>query len=257
MRRLSIAGATTHTDGHHVTVNGVGIDLQVHLVVEAMKGHHHNRSKEGQGTRTQQRTGLTALVHNVGNETDVDTVQEIAPGIVACLILITHTAQIDLTYTVLYQPINGLLNLALLEVPITGKVVKHAIGNDAQGNCLAHLGTNLHQAVHGIAQCRIATHQDDGLIAVVDEHAHQTLHAVTRFTLHKVILHLAQVKCSLHLLPALAVSSYAFLRAVEYAPTIVSHIYNLTIYNLQFILSFQGFSPLSPPSAAWRQSSEW
>ena len=102
-----------------------------------------------------------------------------------------HAPQIHLAHTVFDEPVNGLLNLTFLEVPVTRKVVQHAIGNHPQRDGLTLLTLHFHQTVHRIVEGRVTPHDDDGLVAVIDEHTREALHAVSGFALHKVILHLA------------------------------------------------------------------
>ena len=121
------------------------------------------------------------------------------------LVRITDATEVYLTHTMLDKPVDGLLQIAFLEVPIAGKVVHHTIGYHTQRNLVAHLLLHPHQTVHGIVQCRVATSDDNGAIAVMDEHVDQTLHTVSRLALYEVVLHLAVVEHLLNLLTLLAV----------------------------------------------------
>ena len=57
--------------------------------------------------------------------------------------------------------------VTLLKVPIACKIVEYTIGNDTQSYRIAHLFFFLHQTVDSIVQRRVATHDDNGFIAVM------------------------------------------------------------------------------------------
>ena len=173
---------------------------------------------------TQQRTRLPTQIHHVGNESYVDTVEEVAMAVFVFLIGITNTAQIDGTDTAFYQPVDGLFHIVVVEAPIACEVVHHTIGNNSQGNLVAHLFLFCHQAIDGIVQCRVATHDDDGLITIAYQHGYQTLYAVCRLTLNEVILHLALIEDSLDFLALLVTASFG---TIKDAPPFVRYFHCL------------------------------
>ena len=154
-------------------------------------------------------------------------------------IRITDTAEIHLTDTTCYQPIDGLFDIVLIELPETGKVIHHAIGDDTQRDALPHLLLLHHQTVCRIVECRVTAHDDDSLVTIGDHHLHQSFHTVGGLTLHEVIVHLALVENLLDLLPALALVTDACFGAIQDTPLCRFYchlmIYDFRIYNLRFV----------------------
>ena len=128
---------------------------------------------------------------------------------------ISDAPQVYLAHTVLDQPVYSILRLAFPEVPIAGKVVHHAVGYHTEGYLVAHLFLRLHQTVDGIVQRRVASHDDDGLVPVVNQHGNQALHTVHRLALHEVIRHVALVQ---HALQAFSLFVSVSLRTIQDAP---------------------------------------
>ena len=79
---------------------------------------------------------------------------------------IADAAQVDLADTPLDEPVDGLSDVILVKVPEPCKVVHHAIGYHTQRNLVTNLLLLHHQTVHSIIQCRVATYDDDGLVAI-------------------------------------------------------------------------------------------
>ena len=121
---------------------------------------------------------------------------------------IADAAQVHRADAMLHQPVDGLFGLVLIEVPEACEVVHHAVGNHAEGNLLADGLFLHHQTVHGIVQCRVATHDDDGLVAIGDHHLDETFHTVGCLTLYHIVLHPALVENLFYLLPTLAGAAY-------------------------------------------------
>ena len=134
------------------------------------------------------------------------------------LVVIVYAAHVDGPHAMFLEPVDGLFQIALLEVPIAGKVVDDTIGNDAQRNSVTHLFLFMHQAVYGIVQCRVTACHHDGFVAVMYQHGHQSFHAVQRLALHKVVQHLALVQ---HALKLLALLRFPSPWAIQDAPPII------------------------------------
>ena len=235
---LAVAEGVANADGHHLSLHLVGVDLQVHLVLQSLEDHQDEREEERQRARAEVVARLAAQVHDGCHESDVDAVQEVAAAMVALLADVANAAEVDLADAALLQPADGLLHVVLVELPEVRKVVHHAIGHHAQHNLLALLLVNLHEAVHGIVQCRVASHDDDGLIAVGDEHFHQAVYAARVLALHVVVVDALSLQAPLNLLPPfLRRTPIARLRTIEYSPLLFVHIvgqYRLFCKNNRF-----------------------
>ena len=139
--------------------------------------------------------------------------------VLALRVLITDTTQVNRPYPTLLKPFDGLFDPVFLETPETGEVVHDAIGYHAQCDTVAHSLLLCHQTVDGIVERRVATNDNDGLIAVADQHPHETFHTISRLALHKVILHLVLIKHLLDLLPTLTFVGDSCFRAIQDSPS--------------------------------------
>ena len=254
-RCLSIPWSTSHTHIHHLALHRIAIDANVHLIFHTMKYHEENGNDERERSRAQQRTCLTTQVHHVSYQPHVNTVQEIAVARLSILVCISDTSQVNFTDTMLHEPVNGLFQIAFLEVPITSKIVHYPVGNHTQGNLIAHLSLHLHQTVHCIVQGGVTSHYDDGFVTIVNKHIHQSLNAFRRFALYKVEIYFALVQQPLYLLTLL---TGICLRAIQDAPSSIRFAHKLVIINYDYSLPLIFLFPLlSPPSVARRQSNGW
>ena len=202
--RLPVSRAATDAHGHDLAVDDVAVDADIHLIFHAMENHEENRYNERQRARPQQRASLSAKVHHIGNESYVDTIQEIAMALLPLLIGISDTSQVDAAHAALYQPVDSLLQIALSEIPVACKIVHFAIGNDTQCYLVTLLTIYLHQTIDGIVECGVAAHDNNGFVAIVDEHSNQSFDTGTRFALYEIILHIAVVEHALYLVALLA-----------------------------------------------------
>lgn len=212
--RLTIAWAATDTDRHHLALNHVGIDLQLHLVLHPVEKHDEERGYKRQGTRAEESARLSAQIHDVCCHADIQTVQEIAVALVAIGIEIADTAKVHLADTTLHKPVDRLLDIVVIELPEAGEVVHDTIGDHAQGDAVSDGLLLHHQAVHRIVQGRVAAHDDDRLVAVADHHLHEPLDAVRRLTLHEIVIQATGIKHLLDLFPALALVGDACFRTI-------------------------------------------
>ena len=122
----------------------------------------------------------------------------------AFLIGIAHATKVDGAYTILFQPTDSLVKIAFTKVPIACKIVHQTVGNESQGNGVAHLFLYFHQTVYRIIECRVTTGNDNGLVAVVNQHIYQAFYAACSLALHKVVIHTMLIECTLNTFALLA-----------------------------------------------------
>ena len=164
---LSVAVSIAYADGHHRAVDLLIVHLQPHLVVMAVEEHEHQRREECQVTAAQHLASLSAQVHDVGGKADVHAVEEISADVPVVSAVVADAAQVNLPHSVTDEPVYGLRVVLLVEAPIAGEVVHHAVGYESQVYLLTDALLLVHEAVHGIVKCRVAAHDDDGRVAVV------------------------------------------------------------------------------------------
>ena len=187
IRSLSVAWTRTYAHGHHLAVDNVAVYLQFHLIFHTVEQHHKHRYNKRQRVRTKQAACLSAQVHYVGSQSDVYAVQKVAMTLCSLLVGIAYAAQVNLAYTALYKPVDGLLYVVAVKVPEFGKVVQHAVRYHSQRYLVAYRFLFHHQAVHSVVQSRVAAYYHNGLVAILNHHFHQSFHTFGRLALHKVI----------------------------------------------------------------------
>ena len=67
--------------------------------------------------------GLLPKIHYSRNQTDVDTIEEIAMTSLAVLVCVTDAAEINLPDPTFLQPCNGLFDIVLAQSPEMSEVV--------------------------------------------------------------------------------------------------------------------------------------
>jgi len=167
---LSVAEGIAHTHRHHLALYLVIIDTQTHLILQTLEYHEDKGEDERQGARTQELARLAAHIHDGGNKSHVDAVEEVAVASLAMPVAIVDATNVNPAHTALTEPVDSLLDLALTETPVMGKVIHRTIGDYTERDALAHLGVKLHQAVDGIVESRVATGDDDSAVTIVDHH---------------------------------------------------------------------------------------
>lgn len=133
--------------------------------------------------------GLPSQVHDGSDESDIDTVEEIATAFLPLLVHITDTTEVNLSDTTLLQRCHRLLDVTVAESPEVGKVVHQSVRNHAQCHLFSFFRIYLHQTVYGIIERRISTNDDNGLITIVDKHSDESFYALLILALHKVVIH--------------------------------------------------------------------
>ena len=93
------------------------------------------------------------------------------------------------------------LFIVIAHVPVVGKVIADAVGDDAQADVFLVRSIGVHNAVDSIVQGAVATHDDDGMVAVVGQNAGQTFHRAEPFGLYVVISHVPAVHVFLDFFP--------------------------------------------------------
>ena len=76
--------------------------------------------------------GFSSQVHDGGDESDIDTVEEIATAFLPLLIHIADTTEVNLSDTTFFQRRHRLLDIAVAESPEVGKVVHQSVRNNTQ-----------------------------------------------------------------------------------------------------------------------------
>src|SRR5574344_2990160 len=121
-------------------------------------------------------TGLAAKIHNRRNQTYVDAIQEVAVTFHVFLVRIVNAPDVNFPDSVSDQSVDGAPHVAFVIIPIFGIIVEHAVGNDTDADGVTQRFLYFHQAVHGVIESGVTTHNHNSLITVVDQHSHQPLH---------------------------------------------------------------------------------
>ena len=164
--------------------------------------------------------GFSSQVHDGGDESDIDTVEEIATAFLPLLVHIADTTEVNLSDTTFFQRRHRLLDIAVAEPPEVGKVVHQSVRNNTQCHLFSFFRIYLHQTVYGIIERRISTNNDNGLITIVDKHSDEPFYALLILALHKVVIHALLLEHLLYFFPAL-VTSPASSRAIKQPPFIL------------------------------------
>ena len=130
--RLAIPQRVAHAYGHHLALDDVGVDLQMHFIIQSLKNQQDERKQERQRPRAKKAARLAAQVHGGRYETDVHAIQEIAPAWLTIPIDVPHAPQIQFLDAVFSQRFDDTLLLTFPHVPEMGKVVHQPIGYEAQ-----------------------------------------------------------------------------------------------------------------------------
>ncbi|CDA53936.1 unknown [Prevotella sp. CAG:604] len=110
------------------------------------------------------------------------------------------------------------------------KVIHQSIRNNTQRNLVSYGSIYLHQTIYCIIQCRISTHNNDCLIAIIDKHLNQTLYTFLILALHEIIVHMKLAQNFLYPSPARTAPPSSS-RTIEQSPFI-------------FIYSHVDYSPI-------------
>ena len=164
--------------------------------------------------------GFSSQIHDGGDESDIDTVEEIATAFLPLLVHIADTTEVNLSDTTFFQRRHRLLDIAVAESPEVGKVVHQSVRNNTQCHIFSFFRIYLHQTVYGIIERRISTNDDNGLITIVDKHSDEPFYALLILALHKVVIHALLLEHLLYFFPAL-VTSPASSRAIKQPPFIL------------------------------------
>ena len=103
-------------------------------------------------------------------------------------IIIVAGTDVYLASSAFDEVVHGLFVLGA-DVPIFGKVVPDAIGDDSDGNVFLVFCVGVHNAVDGIVQCAVSPYDDNGAVAVVCQYASQPFHGPESFGLYIVVRH--------------------------------------------------------------------
>ncbi len=234
---LAISMGVAHTDGHHPAVYRLVIHVQPHLVVLAVEYLQNNGHDEREGTGPEDTACLLPEVHDVGRRADVNTVQEIPMMFHALLVGKVYASQVYLAASVGCQPAYGLGIVRVGKSPVAGKIVQAAVGYYTQHHLLADATFFMHEAVDGIVQGRVSANDDDGFVAIADQHGSKTFYAVAVLTLHHVVVDAVCIKLPLQAFPPFTLALDSFFGAIENAPSrlFYCHIFNILLIFLSMV----------------------
>ena len=134
-----------------------------------------------------------------------------------------------------------------------GEVVHHAMRDYAKGYPFTSSLVYLHQTVDGIIECRVASHNDYCLIAIVDKHLHQPFHTFLVLTLHKVVVDMLLAQHLLYLEPAFSFTP-PVTGAIEQSPLVFINRHDLyfVFYISRFTCPHRLSARISvPPYLPW------
>ena len=97
IRCLPITCGIADANGHHSTFDDIRVDLDMHLVVEALESHEYKGEEERERTGTENMMGLATQVHDSSNQSDVDAVEEIAMTFLSLLVGIATVCSMSLS----------------------------------------------------------------------------------------------------------------------------------------------------------------
>ena len=94
----------------------------------------------------------------------------------AVFVGIAYASKIDFTNATLLEPLDSLIVVALSQSPKMGKVVHQTIWYNTKSNTLAYLAVGLHKTIDSIVEGRVATYNNNSLIAIVYHHLNKTIY---------------------------------------------------------------------------------
>ena len=218
---LSKTVARTDAEGGDAAVVVLGTDGEVHPRRWAIEEEHESAAEFAQQAQAvPEGVVAAAQFDHRGRKPHIDTIQETAMKDLAADGGEPHLAHIDPAGATAEEGIDGGFGVCRMEVPIAGKVVDDAVGDDAQRGIVAACRRGADDAVEGIAQGRIATYDKEGAIAVLREHGGKAFHTPLPLTLHKVVGHAPQVEVRQDPPPASQCAPAAFGGAIYDAPAV-------------------------------------
>ena len=105
------------------------------------------------------------------------------------LVDVCHQPEVYSPHAMADDAVDGGWHVAFFVSPELGKVVEHSVRYDSKRNAGPLFYRPFHKAVDGFVKCRVASHHDYCLIAIVDKHSDQPGHTLSRFALHQVVSH--------------------------------------------------------------------
>ena len=124
-------------------------------------------------------------------------------------------------YSFLNEDIDRLCIILFCNAPESSEVIASAVGNQTEFHALAHLVAEGQQSVQRTVQGRVAAHNDERRIAVLDQHLREAPHGLRTFALYEIICHLLLIQQFFDVLPSFVRPSHALLRTVDDAPTVI------------------------------------
>ena len=134
-------------------------------------------------------------------------------------VIVVAGAYVYFAAAIIYDTIYGFL-VFRAHLPIFGKVISDAVGDNADGDILFIFRIGKHNAVDRVVQCAVTAYHDNGAVTVVGKYTRQALYRTEPFGLYIVIRHAFAIHIRLNLFPPFLHFARSGFGVIDYAPFI-------------------------------------